>query len=289
MREITPTDLRNVTLKRRLRGYDRDKTEELLAGVAESYEAVRIKYGALAEEMQNLRREQERRELRFRSELDALREQLSSRDRHIVDLEAEIARYEQERSVLLDEAGSLREELADARAAQGEDQEVLLEQRERVARLETREKALMEQIAMFASQLEQEEPMQLLPARARPLPQRTARAASMLVRFDRAVETLERETRREAELTLKKARERANEIVRAADTQRQRLDAESEYPAARDETDREEYDPVAALERIDRPVRAAESADPLESRIGEASWTSRASLDQSRANRNTVK
>jgi len=289
MREITPTDLRNVTLKRRLRGYDRDKTEELLAGVAESYEAVRIKYGALSEEMQNLRREQEERELRFRGELDALREQLSARDRHIVDLETEIARNEQERSALLDEGSGLRKELAGAQAAQERDQEVLLEQRERVARLETREKALTEQIAMFASQLEHEEPTQLLPARARALPRGTGRAASMLIRFDRAVETLERETRQEAELTLKKARERANEIVRSADGRRQRLDAEIVHPAVRDEIDPEEYDPVAGLERIERPVRASEAPDPLESRIGEASWTSRASLDQGRANRNTVK
>jgi chromosome segregation ATPase len=289
MREITPTDLRNVTLKRRLRGYDRGKTEELLAGVAESYEALRSKYGALAEEMQNLRREQEQRESRFRGELDALKEELSARDRRIVDLETEIARYERERSTLLEEAGRLRKELAGARTAQDEDQEVLLEQRQRVARLETREKALMEQIAMFASQLEHEEPTQLFPARARALPQRTARAASMLVRFDRAVETLERETRREAELTLKKARERANEIVRAADSRRQQLGAESVRPAALDDADREEYDPVAALDRIERPAAASEAADPLESRIGEASWTSRASHDQSGANRKIVK
>jgi hypothetical protein len=290
MSEIRPSDLRHVTLKRRLRGYDRAKTEELLAEVADTYESVRRERGALSVEMANLRHEQEEREVWFRGELDTLRGQLSARDRRIVDLESEVARYDQERSARLNELSSLREELADARAAQERSQEELLEQRERGARLETRQKGMGEQIAMLASQLEHGEATQLPPRRlaSRALPERAGRAASMLVRFDRAVKMLERETREQAELTLKKARERADEIVQSAEAQRRRLDAEIEHSAPHDETDREECDPVAALERIEPPRRAQEAPDPLESRIGEASWTSRPASRQTSANRDTV-
>src|SRR5215212_1373974 len=173
MSQIRPSDLRNVTLKRRLRGYDRAKTEELLAEVAETYETVRRERGALSVEMANVRREQEEREVWFSGELDTLRGQLSARDRRIVDLESEIARYDQERSARLNELSSLREELADARAAQERNQEELLEQRERGARLETRQKGMGEQIAMLASQLEHGEATQLPPRRlaSRALPE----------------------------------------------------------------------------------------------------------------------
>jgi cell division septum initiation protein DivIVA len=288
MREITPSDLRNVHLKRRLRGYDREKTEELLAEAAQSYERVETQRGALSEEIAKQRRDQEEREARFRAELDSFRERLSARDRRIVELEAEIARYEQELSGRVSELSSLREELAGTREAQGKDQKELLELRQRVARLETREKALGEQVAMLATQLEQEDATPLPPPRASALPQRVGHAASMLVRFDHAVEMLERETRREAELTLKKARERAHEIVQSAEAHRRRLEGGSEHSPTSNEPRDEVYDPVSALQRIERPAKAQDAPDPLESRIGEASWTSRAAYGRAPADRDSV-
>jgi cell division septum initiation protein DivIVA len=277
LREITPNAIRNATLKRRLRGYDRQETEKLLAEVAQSYEKVRAESEVLSERVGKLLREQEERELRSRAELDKLKEELSDRDRRVSDLEAQIARLEAEHSKQLEDLERLGEELSSAQRTQETDQAELAEQRESVARLEIREKALVEQIAMLEGQLQQEEATQAMPTDRQLPSHRDDRAAATLLRLDRVVETVARETRREAEMTLKKARERADEILHAAEARRQRLEAEIARSGAIDETHREEYDPVAALDRVDPEPRVA---DRPEQEVGEASWTSRVGLDQ---------
>jgi hypothetical protein len=77
---------------------------------------------------------------------------------------------------------------------------------------------------------------------------------------------------------IKKARERADEIVRSAELRRRRLEADAAHPhaAAEPEEEAEEYDPVAALARTEPPLAEPEVSDDLEPDLGEASWTSRA-------------
>jgi chromosome segregation ATPase len=240
---ITPSDLRNLTLKRRLRGYDRAETEALLAGAAESYEELRVEKLRLSEELVRIRREHEERVSQLSREVDELREELGARDRRIVDLEAQLAQSEEERSGRGEELGALREELARVQLAQETYQDELLGERDRAARLETREKALSEQIAMLTSQLEPEEPAQLVRPDLRGLSEGADLATAMLLRLERALETLERQAGRQGE------------------------DGESA-----------QYDSVAALEPAEPP--AAESAPPeqFDPGAGEASWTSRDSL-----------
>jgi len=95
MREIPHDAIRSATLTRRLRGYDRQETEGLLARVAESYEKVHAERVRLSEQVENLRAEAQEREARSRTELDRLNNQLGDRERQITDLETKIARLEQ--------------------------------------------------------------------------------------------------------------------------------------------------------------------------------------------------
>ena len=282
MPELAPDAVRNATLTRRLRGYDREETEKLLARVAESYDKLYAERRDLSDEVASLRAERQEREARSQAELDSLSEQLSGRDRQITDLEAQVARFEEEQSKRLEDLDRLREELSNVRTVQDDLQAELREQRDRAARFALREKALVAQIAMLVSQFDEEEAAQALAPGTRALPERADRAAAMLLRLDRVVETLERESRREAELTLKKARERAGEIVRSAELRRRRLEAEAAHPYAEEEPEEqaEEYDPVAALARIESSVTEAEVSDDLKRNLGEASWTSRATFEE---------
>jgi chromosome segregation ATPase len=284
MHEIAPHAIREATLTRRLRGYDREETEKLLATVADSYEKVDAERMRLSEEVVSLRDERQESEARLHVELDRLTQQVSERDRHIADLDAQIARLEAEQSKQLEDLDRLRKELSNVRTVQEEVQAESRDQRERVARFALREKALVEQIAMLVSQLSEEEEAeatQAISRHPRVLPERADRTAAMLLRLDRFVETLERESRREAEITLKKARERADQIVHSAEVHRRRLEAETANPRAAEEEDHgEEYDPVAGLERIEPPVTKPEVSDDSEPNMGEASWTSRAVFDE---------
>jgi DivIVA domain-containing protein len=277
MHEIEPDAIRTVTLTRRLRGYDRQETDELLARIAESYDHLYAERMRLHGEVASLRAEQQGRKARSDTELDTLSKRLSERDRQIADLETQIARFEQERSKQLEDLARLREELSNARAVQDDLEAESREQSERMARSALREKALVARIAMLVSQLKEEETNQAISPDQRALPERADRSAAMLLRLDRVVETLERESRREAEITLKKARERADEIVHSAELRRRRLEAEAADPGV-DEgaATEEEYDPIAGLARIEPSVTEPEVSDDSEREIGEASWTSRA-------------
>jgi chromosome segregation ATPase len=280
MREIAHDAIRSASLTRRLWGYDRQETEGLLARVAESYEKVHVERVGLSEEVASLRAEEEERKARSHAEFDRLNKQLGDRDRQITDLEAKIARLEQEQSKQLEDLARMRVELSNARAVHEDLEAESREHGERVARSALREKALVAQIAMLVSQLKEEETTQAISPDQRALPERTDRGAAMLLRLDRVVETLERESRREAEITLKKARERADEIVHSAERRRRRLEAEATHEGTGEEEAEEEYDPIAAHARIESAVTEPEVSDDLERDIGEASWTSRATFGQ---------
>jgi cell division septum initiation protein DivIVA len=282
MRELAHDAIRSATLTRRFRGYDRQETEGLLARVAESYEKVEAEGVRLSEKVASLRAEAQEREARSRAELDRLNNQLGDRERQITDLETKIARLEREQSKQLEDLARMRAELSQAQTVHEDLEAESREHGERVARSALREKALVAQIAMLVSQLKEEEPTQALPPDQRALPERADRGAAMLHRLDRVVETLERESRREAEITLKKARERADEIVHSAERRRRRLEADATNPgngegAAEEE---EEYDPIAAHARIEPAVTEPEVSEALGRDVGEASWTSPASFEQ---------
>jgi chromosome segregation ATPase len=262
------------TLKRRLRGYDTQETQELLARVAESYERVHEEREALSEQLESRQREQEHHERDSRVELDKLQEQLSDRDGRIAELKAQIARFEEGHSKQLEEVERLSEEVLNARAAQEVHQAELAEQSESVARLEIRQRALVEQIAMFAAQLEQGDADRAAPTSSRALSHLDERAAATLLRLDRVVETMARETRRDTEMMLKKARERADEILHSAEVRSRRVVEEIARQGVVDETARDEFDPVAALERVEDPGTEPEATDDAEQQLGEASWTS---------------
>jgi len=278
--EITPDAIRKPALKRRLRGYDTQETEEFLVRVAASYERVSAERTALSEQLESLRHDQAEHERDARVELDKLQEQLSDRDGHIAELNAEIARFEEEHSKQLEEVERLSEVVSSARAAQELQQAELAEQSASVARLETREKALVEQIAMFAAQLDQVDANLAAPASPRALSHLDERAAATLLRLDRVVETVARETRRETEMMLKKARERADEILHSAEVRSRRIVEEIARQGPVDETVRAEFDPVAALEPVEEletePEAAddPQTADDADQQLGEALWTS---------------
>jgi chromosome segregation ATPase len=262
--EIRPDEIREATLNRRLRGYDQQETEQLLADVAESYEKVLTERETLSEEVETLRHEQAEREGGWRLQLERLGERLSDRERRVSDLEAKVARLEEERSSQLEKASRLTDELASAQAAKAGQGSELAEHRESVARLETREKALVEQIAMLEAQLEQADETNAIPGDRRAIAHLEERASRTLLRLDRLVERAERAARQDAEIMLKKARQRADEILRGAETQPQ-PPAEQPVPGA--------------VGREDAVTGGPETNDADEE-IGEAAWTSRIRSDQ---------
>ena len=260
--EITPDEVREANLNRRLRGYDLQETEQLLADVAESYEKVLTEREALSEQLETLQHEHAERERAWRLQLERLNERLNEDQGRVSDLEAELARLKEERSNQPNEANRLTDELASAQAANAEQGSELAEYRESVARLETRERALVEQVAMLEGLLEQA--TDATPTERQAMAHLEERAARTLLRLDGLVERAERETRRDAEIMLKKARERADEILRSAETQRQRP-AEERVPAASGQEDSVTGGPVT---------------DGPEEEMGEAAWTSRIRSDR---------
>jgi chromosome segregation ATPase len=265
-REITPDTIRKTELKRRFLGYDRRETEQLLAEVAESWDRVIRDRNSLSKQAAAQRETLEEAERNFKSELDRRKEELAGHDERLQELEGELNTLHEERSQHLEDAARLTEELSSAKAADEGHQAALTELRETLGRLETREKALAEQIAMLESQFTHaQEPEPTKQA----LTHLDDRAALTLVRLDRALETIEREAREEAEMILERARVQAEEIVRSA---RRRIEPEAPNPHTSDEG-RDEYDPVAALERVE-PSNEARATDGFERNAGEAAWTS---------------
>ena len=270
MREIAPDAVRNASLTRRLRGYDRDETDNLLARIAESYTQVYAERARLSEEVVTLSSERQARDAHARAELESLGEQLRERDRRIAELETMVKRFEEEEGLKeLEGRDRLREELLRVRRMQQEAETHAREHSEHVAaRFALRERALVAQIAMLASQLNDADATQAISRESRSLPERADRAAAALLQLDRVVETLEQESRREAELTVREARERADQIVRSAE---QTVQPHTEVQEAEEVEEAEEYDPLVALTGVERE-------DPD---MGEASWTSRPAFRES--------
>ena len=270
MREIAPDAVRNASLTRRLRGYDRDETDNLLARIAESYTQVYAERARLSEEVVTLSSERQARDAHARAELESLGEQLRERDRRIAELETMVKRFEEEEGLKeLEGRDRLREELLRVRRMQQEAETHAREHSEHVAaRFALRERALVAQIAMLASQLNDADATQAISRESRSLPERADRAAAALLQLDRVVETLEQESRREAELTVREARERADQIVRSAE---QTVRPHTEVQEAEEVEEAEEYDPLVALTGVERE-------DPD---MGEASWTSRPAFRES--------
>jgi cell division initiation protein len=94
---LTPVEIRHVTIRRRLRGYDRPATDALLTRIAESFEDVWRERADLRDELERLEGEL----ARFRELEVLLRNTLVSAERSADDLRAQAHR---EADVILDEA-----------------------------------------------------------------------------------------------------------------------------------------------------------------------------------------
>jgi cell division septum initiation protein DivIVA len=272
-RETTPDSIRETALRRRLLGYDRHETEQLLADVTESLERILWDRSSLSKQAADLQRDLERANRDFKDELERLNAELAALGQRLPQLEGELTNLQEKRTKQLEEADRLTEELSAAKAAEEDHRAEMTELGETVARLETREKALAEQIAMLESQLEhahEAEPTTTAPQALAPL---DGRAAATLLRLDRAVETVEREAREEAERILEQAQKQAEEILRSAEAGRQSMEAETAPPITSHE-EHDEYDPVAALGRVERPVNDVPATYGSEQEVGEAAWTS---------------
>jgi chromosome segregation ATPase len=256
VQEIKPDEIRKANLNRRLRGYDRQETEQLLADVAESYEKVLSEREALSEQLKTLQQEQAERDRDGRDKLERLHERLSNREGRVSDLEAQVARLEEKGSNQLEDTSCLTAELAIAQAAEARQASELVAQRESLARLETRERALLEQIAMLEAQLEQVDDTEATRADPGAIAHLEERAARTLLRLDHLVERAQRETHRDAEIMLTKARERVQEIVRLTETELQ--------PSAED------------------PVTGGSLSEGEKEELGEAAWVSQIGSDQIR-------
>ena len=176
---------------------------------------------ALSRQIGDLQREHDDRDTEAKRVAEELSARFQDRDRRAVDLGAELKELREARSSELEEAQGLREELSIAQAALEQHRSELIEHREVVARLRTREKALAEQVAMLESQLGEVGEAEVW----KPQPEAThldERAVRALGHLDRVVEVVEREARHDAERMLRKARERADEIIRSAEAERER-------------------------------------------------------------------
>ena len=235
-----------ANLKRRLRGYDRQQTDELLAQAAKSYERLRLERDGLAETLETLASEHNEREAGLHGELEDLKRQLANRDRQLAGLESRLGNLSAERAKRAEELRRAADELAGVRAAHEAQRADLAEQQESIARLRVREHALVEQLAILKGQLAQE------------------------ALQDQLLELLEQETRRQAELAMERTRTRADEHLQPAEAPQFEIEGAAEPPEA-DEREWDEFDPLAHIERVD----AAGSGE-----VGEAIWTSRPTLGE---------
>lgn len=94
---LTPVEIRHVSLGRRLLGYDRDATQDLLDRIVESYESVWRERADLVEELERMEGEL----ARFRELEVLLRNTLVSAERSADDIRAQARR---EAHLVLEEA-----------------------------------------------------------------------------------------------------------------------------------------------------------------------------------------
>jgi len=228
-----------TTLKRRFRGYDREQTDEILGQLVTICDELRTQRDALQESVEELRREQQELKGRTDHEINRLLHELTSSEGRVSELKKEVADLRRESVQSQGEVERLGEELLQARMLQQKHQEERAEQHANLARLELRDRVLVEQLVILKAELQQShhDSRVLGPGESR------------LLRLDRIVESVTREARREAEVTLKKAREQAQKIVRSA-------------------------------EKSGRAIEP-ESSEDLQRHLGEAIWTSSADSDDS--------
>jgi cell division septum initiation protein DivIVA len=220
-------------LKRRFRGYDRGQADELIARLTQRCDALAAERNSLNETIEQLRAEQHEHKLRVDQEANVVLRDLTARERQVSDLEREIrelARKHEQQEAELERVG---DELLRARLEEQRHEDERVELLARVGRVELRERVLVEQLTILKGELQQT---------------RDPREA-----LDRLVETVTQEARHEAEVTLKKARAHAEQIVRSAEKRGRELEAAVELRTSED----------------------------LERHLGEALWTSRLSADSS--------
>lgn len=214
-------------LKRRFRGYDRAQTDDLIAQLMQSFDALTAERNGLRETIEKLRAEQREHETRTDREANDVLRELTAREREISDLERqlrELTQRDEQQQARLERAGN---ELLRARVEAQRHEDERAELLARVGRVELRERVLAEQLTILKGELNQS---------------RDPREA-----LDRLVESVTQEARDEAELTLKKARQHADQIVRSAEKRGRELEA-------------------AVEER---------TSEDLQRHLGEALWTSR--------------
>lgn len=218
-------------LKRRFRGYDRAQTDDLIAQLMQSFDALTAERNGLRETIEKLRAEQREHETRTDREANDVLRELTAREREVSDLERqlrELTQRDDQQQARLERAGN---ELLRARVEAQRHEDERAELLARVGRVELRERVLAEQLTILKGELNQS---------------RDPREA-----LDRLVESVTQEARDEAELTLKKARQHADQIVRSAEKRGRELEA-------------------AVEER---------TSEDLQRHLGEALWTSRRTPD----------
>lgn len=214
-------------LKRRFRGYDLAQTDDLIAQLMQSFDALTAERNGLRETIEKLRAEQREHETRSDREANDVLRELTAREREISDLERqlrELTQRDEQQQARLERAGN---ELLRARVEAQRHEDERAELLARLGRVELRERVLAEQLTILKGELNQS---------------RDPREA-----LDRLVESVTQEARDEAELTLKKARQHADQIVRSAEKRGRELEA-------------------AVEER---------TSEDLQRHLGEALWTSR--------------
>lgn len=214
-------------LKRRFRGYDRAQTDDLIAQLKWSCDALTGERDGLRETIEKLRAEARDHEARTDREANDVLRELTAREREVSELERrlrELTQNDEQQQARLERVG---DELLRARLEAQRHEDELAELLAHVGRVELRERVLAEQLTILKGELNQS---------------RDPREA-----LDRLVESVTQEARDEAELTLKKARQHADQIVRSAEKRGRELEA-------------------AVEER---------TSEDLQRHLGEALWTSR--------------
>lgn len=215
------------TLRRRFLGYDRAQADELIAGLTEASDALTAERNSLSKAIEELRAEQVEHRRRTDREASKLMKELTSRERQVSDLERELRELTRKHERQRTELERLGDELLRARAEAQRHLDERTELLARVGRVELRERVLAEQLTILKGELYQtHDPREAL---------------------ERLVETVTQEARHEAEVTLKKARAHADDIVRSAEKRGRELEA-------------------AVEER---------TSEDLQRHLGEALWTSR--------------
>lgn len=202
------------TLKRRFRGYDRAQTDDLIAQLTKSCDALTAERNGLRETIEKLRGELREHEARTDRETNDVLRELTSREREVSDLERQIREMTQQHEQQQARLERVGDELVRARIEEQRHNDERAELLARVGRVELRERVLAEQLTILKGELSQS---------------RDPREA-----LDRLVESVTQEARDEAELTLKKARAQAERIVDSAEKRGRELEAAVEERTSED-------------------------------------------------------